>query len=376
KMKKFGKIVWLCLLVLLCIGGITANAEGQVKKGKAVKLVQTQTVKAKWKGRTGTITWSSSDETVAKVSQNGTIKAVAPGKCRITAENAGDTYYFKVKVQALAFQKQEVTLIRYRQYKFTLNNNKAGRKWKSSDPRVASVDHQGVVTANAAGECMITAKYKGVQCSAKVKVLNISLNNLQMAYTPTVGEEERIVLAGSSSVDFWKTAAQAFAPYEIVNTAIAGTTVLQWQQWYPSLITQYHPSAVVLYVGSNDIANGRISGEQNATETIKLLNGIRRSLPKVPIYYVSITPCYSRQGGWNAIAVSNTLVDIYCDSMENMYFVDLASRISKEDGTPDASYFLSDALHPNEKGYAVWKKLVAKPVVKMLNKAKKIKKAK
>ena len=38
------------------------------------------------------------------------------------------------------------------------------------------------------------------------------------------------------------------------------------------------------------------------------------------------------------------------------------------DGTPNPEYFLSDLLHPNAKGYEIWKQVVAGAVKKELDK--------
>lgn len=113
------------------------------------------------------IRWSSSDETIAKVSQDGTITALTRGKTTITAtaEN-GSTSSCDVTVtreigsifldkSAISLDKGETTKITA-----TIPTDTDGDKtvsWSTSDPTVATVNNDGTVTAVGKGEAIITA---------------------------------------------------------------------------------------------------------------------------------------------------------------------------------------------------------------------------
>ena len=127
-----------------------------------------------------TVTWSSSDPSVATVDQNGRVTALHEGTAAITAK-AGDytatcTITVKIPVQSVTLDKttleldegETVTL-----HATVLPENAADKTvtWTSSNPSVASVDQNGKVTALQEGTAVITAKAgdKTATCSVTVK---------------------------------------------------------------------------------------------------------------------------------------------------------------------------------------------------------------
>ena len=273
---------------------------------------------------------------------------------------------------AARISEEAIALVRGRQRTLTVNSEKAKPVWNSSNPTVAAVNESGIVQGLTAGLSLITATWKGYTASCYVSVLGISTEALINTGKPKLSNLGRIVLAGSSSMDLWYSAPQAFAPYKVLNMAVGGSKVSDWLKWYPDMIVRYKPSAVVLYVGANDLANGNgVRGADNAQNTIALLNQLSSRLKDVPIYYVGVCPCHIRKGAWQEIAMSNSLVSSYCNVTKNVYYLDLPSKIVRSDGTPDPELFLPDKLHPSTKGYLVWKEHVAGPVKKNLKKSTK-----
>lgn len=358
-------------MVLLSALPMRVTAEDNTKLSQnKITIYQTGTKKLKLKNAKEQVFWSSTNLAVAAVDQSGRVSAIAAGSCRIKAACGNVTYICKVKVKKIRLNDQEVTLVRGRQVQLKANYSKANKgTWTSSEPSVASVDKTGCVQTKQPGKAVITLAWKGKRLNCSINVIKASVENLVSTYKADKSNRGKIILAGSSSMDFWNSAPQAFAPYEVINTAIGGTTVTQWLKWYKKLIIRYRPIAVVLYVGSNDLANGNgVSGEVNAKNTIQFLNRIQKKLKKTPIFYVSVNPCMARRGAWKEIAVSNRLVKQFCKKKSYLYYIDTASAFTRIDGTPDTSMFLWDQLHPNEKGYRIWKKLIAAKVKKVVKK--------
>lgn len=116
-----------------------------------------------------TVTWSSSNASVASVS-NGVVKAVGEGSANITASAGGKSATCKVTVSAvpvpatgISLDKTEATL--YVSETLTLvatitpaNSTERSIVWTSDNASVATVDAKGVVTAIAPGTCVITAQ--------------------------------------------------------------------------------------------------------------------------------------------------------------------------------------------------------------------------
>ena len=129
-----------------------------------------------------TVTWSSSDASVAKV-ENGKVTAVKAGTATITAK-AGDksatctvTVNKKVvAVTSVTLNKTELTLTEGEAETLTatVKPDDATDKtvtWSSSDASIATVDANGKVTAVKAGTATITAKAgdKSATCMVTVK---------------------------------------------------------------------------------------------------------------------------------------------------------------------------------------------------------------
>ena len=147
---------------------------------------------------------------------------------------------------------------------------------------------------------------------------------------------------------------------------IYNSTVEDWMGWYQGLITAYKPSAVVLYIGGNDIRNGNngISGAVNAANTINLIVRMLQKLPPdTQIFYISLVPCRARPGAWEEVQKSNRLMEWYCGDHPRVTYIDLRSSFVTSSGKPRSSLFLSDRMHPNHEGYKIWNKTVV-PAVK------------
>ena len=126
-----------------------------------------------------TVTWKSSDKTVATVDECGLVTAVGNGTADITAttEDGGKTATCKVTVEipelTLSLDKTELTLTQTEeQQKLTATVSDTEEKvtWLSSDPFVATVTRDGTVTAIANGTATITASAgdKTVSCTVEV----------------------------------------------------------------------------------------------------------------------------------------------------------------------------------------------------------------
>lgn len=130
-----------------------------------------------------TVTWSSSDQTVASVDAAGKVTAKKAGTATITAKAGDKTATCKINVEAkvipvssITLDKSELTLTEgdSETLTATVKPDDATDKtvtWSSSDQTVASVDAAGKVTANKAGSATITAKAgeQSVSCEVTVK---------------------------------------------------------------------------------------------------------------------------------------------------------------------------------------------------------------
>ncbi len=116
------------------------------------------------------VTWSSSDESVATVTSNGTIKPVAPGTCTITCASkdlpqvsATVTVEVHQLVTRVAFSEKSLsfpintTCQTYWEIE-PANATDKSVTFSSSNEKIATVDSNGLVTAHQRGSCTITIK--------------------------------------------------------------------------------------------------------------------------------------------------------------------------------------------------------------------------
>ena len=141
-----------------------------------------------------TVQWTTSDETIATVDQNGTVNAINSGNATITASAGGVsascavTVVF-IPVSSIFLDKNSVTLEKGETITLTatVSPEEATDKtvrWTSNDTSVATVDQNGLVTAVNSGIASIRAVAGDYATSCKVSVIvpvtSISLNHTEL----------------------------------------------------------------------------------------------------------------------------------------------------------------------------------------------------
>ena len=161
---------------------VALSGDSAVAVGSTTKLTTTKKASSRAK-----ITYTSSDETIATVSEDGTVKGVKAGKAKITltVQNPGDAQALVLSKDVTV--KQYVTSIKLNArlktiyngksfvLKATVNPKNAAYKavtYKSSNTRYATVTSKGVVKGIKPGTAYITVKAKdGSNKYAKCKVV-------------------------------------------------------------------------------------------------------------------------------------------------------------------------------------------------------------
>lgn len=148
-----------------------------------------------------TITWYTSEPSIAKVDNSGTVTALREGSAIITAKSGDKTAVCNVQVcvvvSSIQLNKTYITIYTGETYTLvaTVKPDNATDKtvnWTSTNEEIASVDENGKVTAVKKGVATILAKAgnRTAECRVvvKVPVSSIELNKSEL--TLYEGEEE------------------------------------------------------------------------------------------------------------------------------------------------------------------------------------------
>lgn len=149
------------------------KAELDLQVGETFDLADT----LQYSGRGVSVVWSSSDPSSVTVDKSGRIEAVAPGASTITVVVGGEAASCYVTVHDNQPLEMTGSVILEVGEKLPLNQQLGNIKatsvyWISSDPRVATVTNNGMLTGVSEGFAFVTALYAGQVKQCTVWVLD------------------------------------------------------------------------------------------------------------------------------------------------------------------------------------------------------------
>ena len=221
------------------------------------------------------VTWSSSDDNIAKVDTNGLVTAIAVGEATITATTTDGTNLSatcKVTVvptlaETITLDKTEIsieatetaTLVATVLPELTTNKSV---EWTSSDESVATVDENGVVTAIAVGEATITATTNdgsNLSASCKVTVVPTLAVSIELNQTEaSVEEKTDLQLTATILPEHTTNKEVAWSSSDIQVASVDNT----------GLVTMYSAGEVIITATTTDGSN------LSATCCINVYSGI------------------------------------------------------------------------------------------------------
>jgi lysophospholipase L1-like esterase len=166
-----------------------------------------------------------------------------------------------------------------------------------------------------------------------------------------------ILFIGSSSIRMWKTVAQDFPEYRVINRGFGGSQIADSIHFADRVVIPYAPSTIVFYAGGNDI-NAKKTPEIVARDFKAFVVKVREKLPTTHIAYISIAGNPARWAQVDQVREANRLIREFTATQPRLSFIDVFPHMMGDDGTPKPDIFLPDRLHMNEKGYAIWKRVV------------------
>jgi lysophospholipase L1-like esterase len=166
-----------------------------------------------------------------------------------------------------------------------------------------------------------------------------------------------VLFVGSSSIRLWNSLATDFAGRAVINRGFGGSRIRDATHYADRLVAPYHPRAIVLYAGDNDLAEG-CTPEQVRDAFAAFVERARSLDADVPIAFIAIKPSMARRNLLAQIRRANALVREYARRQKDVAYLDVFTPMLGPDGQPQPTWFGTDGLHMNRQGYRLWTGLV------------------
>ncbi|PYP03175.1 MAG: hypothetical protein DMD57_09105, partial [Gemmatimonadetes bacterium] len=226
------------------------------------------------------ISWSSSNASVASVNSNGLVASVAPGSATITATSEGQSAAVpvtvtNVPVASLQVSPASANLLVGQALSLTATtrdsagNPLIGRpvSWTSSNPSVATVSSSGQVTGVTQGSATITATSESKSSTAALTVTSVPVAAVAVA-------------PATANLTVGQTVQLTATPKDSAGSALTGRTVT----WASS-------NTAVATVGPSGLVTSKAAGSATITATSEGKAGSATvTVAVVPVASVAVTP--------------------------------------------------------------------------------------
>ena len=170
--------------------------------------------------------------------------------------------------------------------------------------------------------------------------------------------KEGLVFFGSSSIRLWKTLESDFNGFNAINMGFGGSTLAACTWFFKRIMTGLQPTGFVIYAGDNDLGDGRHPEEVYICFK-QLVTQIREEFGNIPIGFISVKPSFARWHLKDSIRFTNQIIEQEIRLHEDhLFFINVYNHMIDESGLPVGTFFLSEGLHINDSGYALWKTII------------------
>ncbi len=165
-----------------------------------------------------------------------------------------------------------------------------------------------------------------------------------------------VLFVGSSSIVMWKDVHTCFPEYNVINNGFGGSHFSDLLYYYDKVILPVKPDIIFIYEGDNDIASAK-KPKTIVKTAKKLITKIKTDMPGTKIILISPKPSIQRKKLAPEYIKLNTILAKLCHK-QNLGFANVWDKMLDKDGNIFQDIFVSDGLHMNKKGYAIWSKVI------------------
>ena len=166
------------------------------------------------------------------------------------------------------------------------------------------------------------------------------------------GDQPTLLLTGSSSIRLWPDAPEAFPQFEVINAGFGGSCYSDLWALRDTLLFAFEPDVVVIYEGDNDLSDGLPQSEILSLAQA-LFADIAQRLPDANVVVLAPKPSLARQHLAEECRLLSEALG-HEARRRGFAFVDFWDVMHLAHGALDASLFVGDGLHLNQKGYDAW----------------------
>ena len=158
--------------------------------------------------------------------------------------------------------------------------------------------------------------------------------------------------------NWWKNFYNDYSGKNCFTSAIGGTRILQWLDYYDTLIKPYNPKNIVIHLGYNDI-NGTAASSIDLSNHLKtLLELIHSKEPNAKLFFFNVesSPWFKVSNKVARVEQFNSFAKTIIDAMDYCTYID-GNAISKDaeyeynNGTWVRDDFFKDGTHPKDENY-------------------------
>jgi lysophospholipase L1-like esterase len=166
-----------------------------------------------------------------------------------------------------------------------------------------------------------------------------------------------VLFVGSSSIRMWNSLNGDFPELKIIHRGFGGSTAEDAVRYMEEIILPYDASTIVIYEGDNDVMRG-YSGQKISDDMRKIIDRVSSENSETKILIVSPKPSISRMHVWDKYKAAHSALVLLANEYENVEFVDVSTPMFDKNGKLKEEIFVSDGVHMNEAGYAIWTQIL------------------
>lgn len=171
--------------------------------------------------------------------------------------------------------------------------------------------------------------------------------------------EQAVLMTGSSSIRLWDSISRDMLPYQVISRAYGGSRLGDFRHYVHRIVTPNKAGAIVIFLANDITGDYRDISPRTVLKYFKsTIRSIREVHQATPIFWIEVTPTPARWHVWPEISRASELIEDYCNSTENLYFIKTREYFLNGNKEPDLRLFADDKLHLNEEGYRIWSRCI------------------